>query len=380
MGQSSMVKPENKLTLSFYNQPLEKVLDEITSKTGVGFVYSANNIDPDQLVSFVAAQQPLEEVLRSMGQRMNLSFKWFDDHVVVKKLQTISRPVSITEHVEKINNANKKNEIEAITDDFINGFDSVIIQASAGYPDQEIEGRPFSFSTLSLSEKIRTRNKLDSVILSSLSLPHQNKNRTSSFFTSFGLYVNDHTYTGLEIRAGTRSLHGIFNASITNNDLQRIGYGLGTFFPTSSNRWIFSLDYNLSRLKKTNDVVIDGSRLRILMKDAMELRSTHHQVKFQAHLSLSPNVSLRFGPSINVLNTRYNFSDQEISASTDLVIFRPYRPPVTVDLYQYLRASNTIIPPYTIFNYYSPDLYLNTKLWIGFEAGINYRINFHAAK
>jgi hypothetical protein len=380
MGQSSAVKSGNELTISFYNQPLEKVLDEITRKTGIGFVYSANNIDPNQLISFTAAQQPLDEILRSLGHQINLSFKWFDDHVVVKKIQTMSGPVSITDHVRKINKTGKQ-ELEEIADDFVNRFDSLVIQASAEYDyQQETESPPFSFSTLSTNDKVSTRYKLDSVILSSLSLRHQNKNRAFSFFTSFGLYVNDHTYTGLEIRAGTRSLHGIFNASITNNNLQRVGYGLGTFFSSSSNHWIFSLDYNLSRLKKTNDVVIDGSHFRILMKDAIELTSTHHQVKLQANVSLSPNVSLRFGPSINILNTRYNFSDQEISASTDLLIFRPFRPPLTVDLYQYLRATNTIIPPYTIFNSYSPDLYLNTKLWVGIEAGFNYRINFYATK
>jgi hypothetical protein len=378
IAQSSPVKVHSKLTVSFHNQSLEKVLEEITQKTGINFVYSANNVNPDKLISYTAVQQSLDDILVSLGQQMQLSFKWFGDHVVVKKIQAFSPPVPMREQVQKLS----KEEDKFVAHDYNASFDSLIVHASTkNNYDRTIERKPFSFGMLSMNDKINTRARLDSMILSSLSLPNEKGKLTkpSALFASFGLYANDYTYTGLEIRMGTRSLHGILNASLVNNELGRVGYGVGTYFPSSSNQWSFSLDYTLSKLKKEKDVIINDQYQIRIYDDALALKSTQHQLKVQAHYTIGENVSLRFGPTINILKTRYEFQGSDIPVTAGLRYGTPFNQ-TFVPLSPFLTSSNTIIPPYTLLDTYSSDFYINTKLWFGFEAGISYRINFSSVK
>ncbi|HEX5171291.1 MAG TPA: hypothetical protein VFW11_19075 [Cyclobacteriaceae bacterium] len=368
----------DKLTVSFHNLALENVLEEITKKTGVDFVYSANNINPNKLLSYSAVQQPLDNILFSIGQQLNLSFRWFGDHVVVKNNPAFTQTMSIGDHVKKIIPPAKKADVD------VPNFssDSLFVEASARRTvNHSIDSKLFSFSALSIIEKVNARPKLDSMIRRSLMSQNQNayKTKPSSWFTSFGFFVNDYTYTGLEFRLGVRSFHGILNASLVNNELSRVGYGIGTFLPSKSKHWSFSLDYTLSKLEKKSDLVINNYYQHIIYKDAIELRSTQHQIKIQAHYALSPNVSLKFGPTINVLSTRYRFMDESIPVTADLFLVTPHDRTL-IKLSDYLRAANTIIPPYTIVNSYSSDLFVNRKLWVGFEAGINYRVNISARK
>lgn len=378
-AQTSPAKVQSKLTVSFQNESLEKVLEEITQKTGINFVYSANNVNPGKLVSYTAKQQSLDNILRSIGQQTHVSFKWFGDHVVVKTIQT-SSPVTMSEQVQKLINVAKQ-ESKYFEKDYNAGSDSLIVHASTKNNERSIEGKPFFFSKLSMTDKINTRDKLDSVILSSLSLPYEKGKATksSAVFASIGLYANDYTYTGLEIRAGTRSLHGILNASLVNNELGRIGYGIGTYFPSSSKRWSFSLDYTMSKLKKEKDVIINDKYQYRIYENALALKSTQHQLKVQAHYTVGENVALRFGPTINILKTRYEFQGNDIPVTAALRYGTPFNQ-TFVPLSPFLTSSNTIIPPYTLLDTYSADFYLNTKLWLGFEAGISYRINFSSAK
>jgi len=378
------VPGQKKVTITFHKLTLEDALEQISNKTGVDFVYSANLIRTNSLVSFTAVQQPMENILLSLGQQLNLSFKWFGNHIVVKSsIISLPKPSLIASQFHQIVSTKK---IEQNEDPSEEKIDSSCYRSFNPRP-HFVTPRTVPFSSLSNEEKWNVREKLDSLIVSSLLNRQEEKFRQpkpSKWFASIGLMANDFTYGGLEIRAGTNSIHGIVNASMVNNELTRIGYGIGTNIPTASKKFSWNLSYTLAKVKKQEDLVFNnnvrtvrfiGNHVAVndyvitrVFDDAFQLRSTHHQVRLIRQYNITPALTIQLGPTMNILNTRYKIGDSDRSVYENF------------NVAENIISSNTIIPPYTIFSYYSMDGYTNTKFWFGLEAGLAYRINFKSLK
>lgn len=398
---------EKKITLTCRHVRLEDALLQLSQKASVLFVYSANTLELDRPVSFTAYDQPLDELLGNLGRGMNISFIRYGDHVVVKTLPPVKTPVTVQREVVRESGREPGNLLQPEPDPSL---------YEASLQPQLIPAHDLGTHLLAMDTMLFTsyktfknaefRTKLDSVILRSVRKNARLLNTEAAGnpinrqgFVSLGLFANDFTYSGLELHAGITPFYGVINASIVNNNLYRIGYGVGSTF-TLKNRWDMNIIYTFAQLEKDKDLIVSSKHFYTVYKDAIKLKSIQHQIKIMAQYNLSPRLAVQFGPSFNLLSTRYRFKNRSMPVSTvtmpeanvpvinkpapqpghDVYIQRP-RDAVYSNKAEYLisdllRTSNTIIPPYTLFNSYSDNNYLNTRGWIGFEISFSYRINF----
>lgn len=75
------------ITISFDNQPVEKVLDMISMKTGYHFSYSKEMIDVSSAKTGDYKDHPLKKVLDSLFGDPGVKFLLIDDVIVIKKKQ-----------------------------------------------------------------------------------------------------------------------------------------------------------------------------------------------------------------------------------------------------------------------------------------------------
>jgi len=74
-----------KISMELKNVSVEDALNEITLQSGISFSYSSNIINPDEKVSVSATDKPVEDVLMSLLQPLGLDYSVVENKVVIKK-------------------------------------------------------------------------------------------------------------------------------------------------------------------------------------------------------------------------------------------------------------------------------------------------------
>jgi len=89
--------PSKNFTIHAVNQPIEKVLSEITQQSGLNFSYNSNVIDTKKNITFEATDKTLKDILNALSTQLNLDYKIIEDQIILKKpKKTKSNPKSFT--------------------------------------------------------------------------------------------------------------------------------------------------------------------------------------------------------------------------------------------------------------------------------------------
>jgi len=357
---------EKKISIDLHRVSLENALDQIARRSNISFVYSASVFDVKRTISFTAHNLSLVEVLKELAHITNLSFRPEGDHIVIK------RPAENGSTKPK-GERKVANQLLAMPENTVDAVLASLSTKTFYAPSQTSVNDLTPYQLDKDSMRLRRTARMIAEIQQALSqsVARQNmKNRTKpEWFISTGVFLNDYSLGGIEFKAGHRHFFGVVNASRTGESDYRVGYGAGTSI-SLSNRWDLQAIYTLAKITRTEDFGI--------FKNAVELDSWHHQVKLVAQYFPSRRIAIHAGLAFNILNTRYQFFGVDVPADIPLEYreVQPAHREVRLSLSQTLQSSGTIRTPYTISNTYSEENYLNTQTWIGFDAGISYRINF----
>lgn len=356
---------EKRLSFDLRHVPLEDAFEQIARKCHVSFVYSASVFDVRKTISFSAHNLTVSEILKDFSHLTNLSFRTEGDHIVIKKQSEIGLSRSKGDRKVQSELLTVSENTEAMlaslaTKTFLSPSQTSVIDLVPSQLDND---------SMRLTKSAKMIAKIQQEVSQSAEHNRRRNLTKPDWFISTGVILNDYTLGGVELKAGHRRFFAVVSCSRTDERNYRVGYGAGTSI-SIANRWDLQTIYTLAQVTKTEDFG--------LFKDAIKFDSWHHQLKVVAQYSPSRRIAIHAGFALNVLNTRYQFLGVDVPADIPLEYreVEPAHREIRLSLSNTLQSSAAIRAPYTISNTYSENNYLNTQTWIGFDAGISYRINF----
>jgi hypothetical protein len=344
---------QRNVTIIGRNIDFEDVLDQLTLQTKMQFIYSSSMVSLDKPVTLMARQQPLKDVLDELSVQMNITFKRQGDYFVVKKDNT---PVTKTQFAlaqPKLANSEdpEEDEFNLKENDPQAGRLNMYSISQQNERDSKI-----TKDLLNFDDKLKW--KYQPLLLTD----NRQDPPRRRWFASAGFLLNDYG-VGVEMQGGIPAVHGIINVSALGDGLYRFGYGLGTTIPIKP--------------LVTADLAYAFASLSHIETDTwhnqFQATSHHHQIRFQANLSLSNHFSVRVGPTFNLLRTSYQYLPDPSSSSVTV----RYRPAPTQ---QYLSPSQGYTRTITYQAVATPMDYEARNSWVGFELGVAYRVNFSLHK
>lgn len=351
-AQSTDDPLQTNVTIIGQNINFEDVLGQLTLQTKMQFIYSSSIVNLDKPVTLMARQQSLKDILDDLSAQMSITFKRQGDYFVVKKSNTppktnftLAQPkLANSEDIEEPVFEMEKNTQEAASSG---------VNTRPQYSDRDSR---ITKDLLNFSRNIKWKYH-------PMLIADNGQDRPKlPWFASAGFLLNDYGI-GVEMQGGVQFLYGVFNVSALGDGMYRFGYGVGTSIPLNS-LVTANLAYTFASLSHTE---IDTWR------NQFQASSDHHQIKLQADLTLSRHFSVRFGPAFNVLRTSYHYLPEPAKTFTT-VTYRPASTP------PYLSPTHG----YTFSSQYqvvaTPDDYVASKIWVGFELGVAYHLNFFLHK
>jgi len=351
-----------KVTVIGHNMHVEDVLEQLTLQTKMQFIYSSSVVALDKPITLMARQQSLKSVLDQLAKHMNISFKKQGDYFVIKRstLPTFAK-TQFRDSQPRLANADDSEDEEStpLIDNTQSPSDGVsLIESNSGNAESNITKDLLNFGD-GLS---RWEAKAVKEYLPLLLAKRNPRSVQKKWFVSTGLFINDYGF-GIETQAGIPLVHAVLNASIVGGGIYRIGYGLESAFPVKPGLTA-NLAYTFASMGKDE---VDN------FQNKYRARGDHHQARMMANISLSDHFSVRVGPTFNVLKTTHEY----IAEQPAQVITVRYR---AAQGQPYLSPSSG----YSSTAHYqaaSPlPKYETGKFWVGFEAGVAYRINFSLRK
>lgn len=354
---------EKKITLAVQAISLEEVLQELSKQTQFYFIYNASSVDATSKTFAVAFhQQTLASVLKSLEDKMNVTFRVEGKYVIVKK--SLTRETATSSGIT-ISPAPTKHVNSALSTFASAGSTSVATRTMREYP--------FTISYETLQRNLLHLNYnfpiVDTSVIKIQSMLHiTNPKRVRQLFTSIRMIANEYS-GGIEIHAGIPSLYAVVNGGLMTEGYFRYGYGLGTAIPLKNN-FTFKPLYTFATVREKQDVVVD-EYANIVIADGLKLTGRHHQLKFIFQYELSRRVHIHAGPTFNFLKTLYSYQKPPSTVIYDVVSGNAGSVPVNQGY-----NTPTLWMRQTVFVASAPADSYTFKSWTGFEAGISYLIKF----
>ncbi|HEY9049119.1 MAG TPA: STN domain-containing protein [Ohtaekwangia sp.] len=363
--------PVKGITITCTNTPFHVLVDKLSAITGLHFIYSSNEIDVDRPVSISVKEAPLEKVLLLLGNQMNLTFRKRDRYVIIKvvtvnpAIATTSKPIS-----------RQKTELDKVTAYMPMVVDNASYTASISR--KPVTETPVSATT----DTYFTRHLEDFHIYfdstSLRKLPPREirkinlKSRHRSWYIAGGFMINDYAI-GTELQAGLRSLYVVVNPSWLKRDGKYYGaYGLGTSLLLTRN-FSFTPVYTYGTIREKRNFEV--STFHKTIENDIKLSSRHHQVKLMFQLAVTPNINIRFGPSIGYLKTKFSMRNTNVFViDRTKVAGQPMDggAPGFKTSYSTAPAMHSIMEVVRT----SENNFTASKVMVGWETSITYRINF----
>lgn len=172
-------------------------------------------------------------------------------------------------------------------------------------------------------------------------------------YATAGLVADESFYVSPTMQAGLPFLYLIGSWS-TNFSFSMLRYGAGTSVRLSDN-WRLHVQGTTG--------TIEASGYDSLGYIPVTVKEQLHKLSLVSEKQIGDHWRLQFGAALNSLQATYYrngkqapLNKEENDALSDIRYFKP---------------------PYTVRNNFSPDASRSNKLWIGFQAGIFYRLNFY---
>jgi hypothetical protein len=359
-GQS-ISKDSFQKTVSIQEQRIsfEEVLNRLSKQTKLYFIYSSNSVELNKQLSLHVTQRPLQEVLAHLEKTLNVNFRREGNYVVVKA----ANEAKVANQVEKVSVPQKHLTATKTT---ANTDESLVATTKQYSVIQHRTIVPYDLLKKNLLYCSPATTKIDTSNLKKyfpLSITNPKPNR--SVFTSFGFMANEYS-GGVEMRLGLPSIYGVVNTGLMRGGSFRVGYGLGTSIAFKPKVWLNPI-YTFAKVSEEEDYLVDGN-FNLLMQNGLKITGKHHQLKLLFQMQLSRRLMAQFGPSINFLNTSYQYDKAFFTAgfiSGDVISPSP-------DSGYYPRQTRIVRTIY----YSSPPDYTTSKRWVGFEVGLSYSVKF----
>ncbi len=195
----------------------------------------------------------------------------------------------------------------------------------------------------------------------------------SNLLLSFGVSADEIYYFNPSVRAGFTFLYATLSYNIGSSPQWR--YGLGSSARISE-KWNMHLAFNTGKKVPgafnltTADTIppLDsiGPPTIITANHAIAVQSRLSRFSLLLEYKFTEDLSLSAGATLNYLTTEYSSNDQPVA-------FNSFSKSIVADPDKEFRI---IKPPYLLGNSYSGNNSGNTKIWIGFQLSLFYRIPF----
>jgi len=348
-----------KVTIIGYNMHVEDVLEQLTLQTKMQFIYSSSVVALDKPITLMARQQSLKKVLDQLANHMNVSFKKQGDYFVIKR----STVPTFTKTQFRVSQPRLANADDSEDEESISSIDNTQSPSHEGSLIEHTSESNITKDLLNFGDGLsRWEAKSVKKYLPLLLTEKSPRSTQKRWFVSTGLFINDYGF-GIETQAGIPLVHAVINASIVGGGVSRIGYGLESALPIKPGVTA-NLAYTFASMAKDE---VDN------FQNKYRATANHHQARMMANISLSDHFSLRVGPTFNILKTTHEYiTEQPAQVITIRYRATPGQP--------YLTPSSGYSSS-THYQASSPSAnYEMGKFWVGFEAGVAYRINFSLRK
>lgn len=363
-------KTSTRVTLAAERADFHQVIQRLTQLTGLHFIYSSNKVGASKRVSISVQNKPIEEVFVQLARQMNVVFKRKDGYVIIKPAEAGIQSATSPQR--------RQADSRVTTTDLKPVFDTTDVTAFAG--GEPLLNERNSLPIASASDDFFRRYAkdlqfyFDTTFLKTVppqSMEKLNvKNSHRGWFVSAGFLVNDYS-VGAEIQAGIRAIYLVCSPTwIKQTALFHGAYGLGSSIMLTRN---FSLNptYTVATVKETEDFVLrtsDG-----IFMSGLQITSNHRQLRLMVQYALTKNILLRLGPSFNRALTEYTFT------SRPNVFLYNSEPGKTADTPFEKGSFYSNSSEGTAISVNSPapqERFQWISSWVGWEAGVSYKINF----
>lgn len=343
---------EKVVTLKVKNASLETVFQRLSEQAKLYFIYSSNSVELNRSVTLDVNRRPLMEVLESLSDLVDLTFRNEGKYVVVKRRDEHKQSPPAVVHKASVATNTEVDIIEPK-----NARTGLNVDQTLSVP-----------SSLLNEDLLRCNStvKIDVSRLQPFPLAITNPRSKRKLIASVSLIGNEFA-GGLELNFGLPYVYGVLNTGLMRGGYLRSGFGIGTSIPVKPNVSLNPV-YTFARVKEKQDHIVND-RINLIIRDGVRVVGHHHQMKLLFHIQAFPRVAFRVGPTINFLKTNYTYPTGDLSYSiarrAKVTSYQDgYGVPVQVGIVQSVRYS-------------PPASYSTFKTWVGFEGGISYSIKFH---
>jgi hypothetical protein len=366
----STAELKNAITFSCSRATLDGVMDKLSHTTGLHFIYSSDRVKSNKQYSFSIANKSLNEVLAIVGREMNLEFKRKDRYVIVKAGQP-------TLAAKEMNPPSIPQGAIAYKPSLPVAFDSIIQKTVAAIKTQKtFFWNPSPSSALSSKKLFELQPYFDSSLLKSIPAQYVQKlnrnTRHAGWFIAGGALVNDYS-AGVELQAGLRSVYLVYAPTWLRSGEFHGGYGLGGSVLLSRN-FSFNPVYTYSTVNRKESVYTPVNTLPLFEH---KLLVKHHQLKLMFKYSITENIGVLLGTTMNQSVTVHTFSAADAIYNSENKF---YVKQATYAVGSWSQYPQPFTQPYESLQPRTPRSFEAIKSWIGWEASIQYRVNFFKHK
>jgi hypothetical protein len=327
-GQQATPSLHKRVNLPAENLRFDLLLHLVTQQTGIRFSLNTQKFKPSRIIHVPRGLQRLDEILAAIRKSTGIHYTLLGDHIIF-----IDNPPSLPPATPRNRPGND-------------------LPASQALPLSLVYPVAIASTTAYLSRKSIRADSLPSAQKpqATANKKRQGTPTPAGFFAGAGLVTDETFYINPSVQAGWPFLYGIVQWS-SNFTVSGVRYGAGGSLRLSD-KWQLGLMGTTGNNSKIYPMGFGG--LPMTIKTSLQKISIFTQTTFSRH------IQLQFGPVLNILSTNYY---NAIGLPTPLFVSES-------DVEQYIK------PPYTIQDTYAPFSSQNSKLWIGFQAGVFYSINF----
>lgn len=382
-GQQAIPSRSKNVILSAENLRFDFLLHQVTQQTGIKFSLNTQKFRPSRIIHVRKGIQSVGEILSEIKNSTGIYYTFLGDHiifidkrplnsvVIVKKRTDIDPPSSLVPsksipHVVSIEY--RKRYLPPLSIDSNTIYQSTSARIYSVQMDKKylVQADTNLIARTNPSPDTSRRTRSTSRIPSNSRTPSTSRRTRSAsqsmsfrpgFFTEAGLNADENFYFNPSLQAGWPFLYGIAQWSM-NFNVSGFRYGVGGSLRLTD-KWrlglaattgAYSKDYQENLVQGFPDITVtvktDLQKLGMLA----EMRITH-------------KIQMQFGPVLNRLLTKYY---NPLGVLTPLFINESD----ANSHYQYIK------PPYTIQDNYSQVSAQNTRIWVGLQASLFYKINF----
>lgn len=353
-----------RISLSVNGRYFHDVIDHLASITDLHFIYSSNKIEANTLISLSVIDSSLEEVLGLLGKQMNLTFKVQGRYVIIKTApaapaSNIVKPLRSERPVENFNRSPLATQPRDSSEAVASTADRTLSLTETSLTSDSDENFRRHLKRIQPYFNTALIKKLPPYEIRKINT----KNNHPGWFVSGGFMVNDYS-AGVELQAGIKPVYLIWTPAWLGTGKYYGGYGVGTSIALKAN-FSFSPAYMYGHRDQKETYFERGMYGRVTANQ-VAFTAKHHQFKVMMQYNVSENIQIRMGPVFNYMLSRYSYPvwDKTIVINGSPLEDYGARPtsstPVTV----------------TVIRESKQGSYQDFKSWVGWQAGISYRINF----